>query len=73
MVDYYGMHGWGMGFMWFFPIGVLLIFVYLFNGKRGSSAKDILDQRYAKGEIDIKEYRERLKELSSLNEDNDDQ
>ena len=68
----YGMHGWGMFFGWLIPIGLLLMLVYFFNEKRGSSAKDILDRRYAKGEIDTKEYRERLKELSSLNDDNSD-
>jgi len=59
----YGMHGWAMGFFWLFPIGLFLIIAYLFKGKPSLSAKDILDRRYAKGEIDTKEYRERLKEL----------
>lgn len=68
----YGMHGWGMFFGWLIPIGVLLMLVYFFNEKRGSSTKDILDRRYAKGEIDTKEYRERLEELGYSNEEKDD-
>lgn len=67
----YGMHGWGMGFFWLISIGVLLAFAYIFNGKKGPSAKEILDRRYAKGEIDTKEYRERLKELGSKDEEGD--
>lgn len=69
----YGMHGWGMFFGWLIPVGLLFILVYLFNDKRGSSAKDILDRRYAKGEIDTKEYRERLRELGYSSEEKDDQ
>ncbi|WP_294892793.1 MULTISPECIES: SHOCT domain-containing protein [unclassified Sulfuricurvum] len=72
MVDY-GMHGWGMGFFWLIPIGLFLVFVYLFKGnKQAPSAREILDRRYAKGEIDTKEYRERLKELGYKHEGEDD-
>lgn len=69
----YGMHGWGMGFFWLIPIGLFLVFVYLFKGnKQAPSAREILDRRYAKGEIDTKEYRERLKELGYKHEGEDD-
>jgi len=72
MVDY-GMHGWAMGFFWLIPIGLFLVFVYLFKGnKQAPSAREILDRRYAKGEIDTKEYRERLKELGYKHEGEDD-
>lgn len=70
MIDY-GMHGWGMGFMWLFPLGLILVFLYLFQGKQTPSAKEILDRRYARGEIDTKEYRERLKVLGYPHEDDD--
>lgn len=62
----YGMHGWGlaMGLGWIIPlllIGVLLY--YINNNKQEAlSAKEILDRRYAKGEIDEKAYK-RMKAL----------
>ncbi|MGA9045722.1 SHOCT domain-containing protein [Sulfuricurvum sp.] len=72
MVDY-GMHGWAMGFFWLIPIGLFLVFVYLFKGNKPSpSAREILDRRYAKGEIDTQEYRERLRELGYKHEGEDD-
>ena len=63
-MDYIG-HGWGMGFgMWFTLILFLLIVVYLLkestgNKEKHSSAQEILDRRYANGEIDTKEYEEK--------------
>ena len=71
MTDY-GMHGWAMGFFWLVPIGLFLIFAYLFRGRPSPSAREILDRRYAKGDIDTKEYRERLKELGYKHEGEDD-
>jgi putative membrane protein len=65
----YGMHGWGMIFGWLIPVGLIVLFVYALNIKRNSSPKEILDRRYARGEIDTKEYRERLKELGYPKED----
>jgi putative membrane protein len=55
-----------MGFGWIFVILVIIILVYIFkndttNGKK--STKDILDERYAKGEIDVEEYKEKKKIL----------
>lgn len=58
-------HGWGMG-GWLIPIILLIILFYLFNEKQKkdtSSAQDILDERYAKGEIDKEEYEERSNTL----------
>ncbi len=58
-------HGWGMGFgMWFtFILFVLVVLYFLKESTKGqkkdSSAQDILDKRYANGEIDTKEYQER--------------
>jgi len=56
-------HGWGMGFgMWFIPILLIIIVIYLLkeNSKdKSTSAQDILDKRYANGEIDTQEYEEK--------------
>ena len=67
-MDYIG-HGWGMGFgMWF----TLLLFVFIIfyflketnkGDKRQSTAQDILDKRYANGEIDKEEYEEKCHAL----------
>jgi len=64
------MNGFGMGLGWFIPLLVIVGFVYFFNeNKRNNkddlSAKEILDMRFAKGEIDKEEYEERLKALKS--------
>ena len=64
----YGIHGLGMLFKWFFGLLLIGIVVYFASGKRGRkapSAKEILDRRYADGEIDTLEYKKRLKELQS--------
>lgn len=68
----YGMHGWGMAFVWLIPLGLLLIFAYIFNAKKAPSAREILRQRYTKGEIDTKEYREQLRELGYTHEEKGD-
>jgi len=60
-MDFIG-HGWGMGFgMWFIPLLFVLIVIYFLkeNSKeerKNPSAQDILDKRYASGEIDAEEY-----------------
>lgn len=70
--DFDGMmygHGWGM-LLWL----LLLLLVFwalakLLLGRNGNdrsrqkSARDILDERFANGEIDEQEYRKRLKVL----------
>jgi putative membrane protein len=66
-------HGadWGPGPWWpIFPLfwvlvwGVLIFAVFRFRGvrrwQRGHSAEDVLAERYARGEITVEEYRERL-------------
>lgn len=63
----HGMNGWGfgMGFGWIFPLLFLSIIFYFINGNRNNeeeSAKDILDKKYANGDIDEAEYK-RKKEL----------
>ena len=54
-----------MGFgMWFIPLLFIIILIYFLkdNSKseeKDSSAQDILDKRYASGEIDTEEYKEK--------------
>ena len=65
------MNGFGMGLGWLIPILLIVGLVYLLNdnGRRKDdkklSPKEILDLRFAKGEIDKEEYEERLKTLQS--------
>lgn len=68
MYDYgtgfFGMHG-GMGFFWLVPLLVIFALVYMVNGNKRDdlSARDILDKRYASGEIDEEEYKQKRDEL----------
>lgn len=61
-----GYHMMG-GFGWIFIILIIVAIFYVFNNKSDSSsqksAKDILDERYAKGEIDLDDYNEKKKNL----------
>ena len=62
------MNGFGMGLGWIIPILLIVGLVYFLNENnqekdREKSAKEILDIRLAKGEIDKEEYEERLKAL----------
>jgi putative membrane protein len=61
----YVSHGWGMGFGWLIPLLIIGLLFYLVqnNQKGSSSAQDILDRRYANGEIDEKEYRKKSQDL----------
>jgi len=59
---------YGMGFGWIFLIVFIGIAIYFFtqpggNKKSKKSAQDILDERYAKGEIEEQEYKEKSKNL----------
>ena len=66
-----------MGFGWFFMLLPLLLLVVVFvalSGKLGGSsdrettskgAREILDERFARGEIDREEYEMRRKALNS--------
>ncbi len=61
-----GYHGgFGMmGFGWIFFILIIALVIYLLSNKSDKkAAKDILDERYAKGGIDLEEYQERKKNL----------
>ncbi|MFC6673512.1 SHOCT domain-containing protein [Marinobacterium aestuariivivens] len=62
-------HGWGM-LLWLLLLILLCwALVRLFSGRDGSdrprekTAREILDERFAKGEIDEDEYRKRLEVL----------
>lgn len=63
----YGFHGFGMTLVWILLFLVVAAVVYALWTWRmeSSSAKDILDRRYAGGEIDTEEYRKRLRELET--------
>lgn len=68
-----GMMGYGMMFFgWIFWILIIVGLVYLIKwlmaqGKSGGAdnrrAEEILKERYAKGEIDKKEFEEKMKEI----------
>ena len=73
------MSDWGWGFMWLMPlvmmawfalmIAVIVLLVRWLGGGSGGrsastrTARDILDERYARGEIDRKEYLQRQKDI----------
>lgn len=66
--EHYGM-GWGMILVWVVPI-LLVALVMLYgirgrNGKPERTALDILEARYARGEIDREEF---LKQSADLAE-----
>jgi putative membrane protein len=64
--------GFGGIFMWLFWIVLIVVVVWLLknvisgqaNQPRSNSALEILEQRYAKGEIDKKEYEEKKRDLT---------
>ncbi len=63
------MKGSDMGFgMWLIPILFVIIIFYVLNEnnkgkKEETSAQDLLDKRYANGEIGLEEYEERSNTL----------
>lgn len=70
--DWGGMMGWfGGGFiMLLFWVAVIFFIVWLARNNRvneidSKKALDILKERYAKGEIDKKEFEEKKKDLSN--------
>ncbi len=73
------MNGWMFGWMWIWPLLVLAGLLFLIYGvvrlaqgsppvpgeaQPGSSARRILDERFARGEIEEDDYRRRRAELS---------
>ena len=79
MGNYYGdMFGWGLGgglMMILFWAAIIFFIVWIvreISGKNNSdktyhskSARDTLNERYAKGEIDKREFEEKKKDLSN--------
>lgn len=71
MYDDYGLGLWGPIFMFIFWIIIIVIAIivikYLFeqnrSGQSNNKAEDILKERYAKGEIDKKEFEEKMKNI----------
>lgn len=62
------MYGCGMGFGWIVSLMLVGVIIYIYNqkgssGKSERSAQDVLDERYAKGEIDHEEYKEKSEHL----------
>ena len=70
--------GHGFGFMWIFPIIFLVVLLFFMRGMfgfgslrnnennspRSESAHEILDKRFAKGEINKEEYGEMKQSLN---------
>lgn len=77
--DWDHMNGWGGGWMWLWAVtmmaGFVALVVWLARSNSGVSAgvaprdpteraKEILAERFAKGELSSDEYRERVSELN---------
>lgn len=53
----YGLHGMGFGWLILLPLIILVLYFIKDNKKEEITARDILDKRYANGEIDEREYK----------------
>jgi len=72
MMGEYG-HGWGMGWWWIIGLIILIAVIWIVvktmnrqsttSQESKKTAREILDERYAKGKIDKTEYEERKKDL----------
>jgi len=62
-----GMGGLGMILVWIVPLILIFLLFRYFSGdrqdRRGKSALEILEERYARGEIDQEEYLKRRADL----------
>ncbi len=65
------MGGFGMGLWLLISVGIVALVAWLLAGPRSASASggrgalDVLKERYARGEIDEKEFLERKRELEN--------
>ncbi len=65
----YGMNGWGfgMGFGWIIPLLFIFGLFYFFrsNNEKDNreSANEILDRKYANGEISEEEYKQKKEQI----------
>ncbi len=70
------MNGWGGGWMWLWGVAMMALFVVLLvwlvragegrtpgTSDAAARGRQILAERYAKGELTTEEYRERISEL----------
>jgi putative membrane protein len=70
---YHGYYWWGMGWFWgFIPWILVLVWIFSRRGRyyggwktKYDSPLDILQKRYASGEINAEEYQERKKVLEA--------
>ncbi len=58
-------NAWGIGLGWLIPLLIIGLLIYLVpNNQKGRSyAQDILDKRYANGEIDEAEYKKKSQDI----------
>lgn len=70
----YEWHGYGGGMMWIFWILIIVALVWFvafatrrggFTSERKKTALEILQERYARGEIDRDEFQQKQKDLRS--------
>jgi putative membrane protein len=62
----FGIPGFGMVLIWVLIIGAVVLLVRAFSGGvpgGGNSARHLLDERFARGEIDREEYEEKRRLL----------
>ena len=63
--EHYGM-GWGMVLVWLIPIALLagVLFALRSRGTSAPTTRDILEARYARGEIDRDEYLQKKRDIT---------
>jgi putative membrane protein len=63
----------GFSWWWVIPLAMMILCFFMMrghgcmaggSGRRGESARDILDKRYARGEIGKQEYEDKKRDIS---------